>query len=85
MAHNSFEESSGPAMLVFSTKPYGEDFLYAKGCACALCKRIREEIAEKGMIPSGGWCDPRRHYVESEEEFLKRVPDGFLKWPKEHR
>jgi len=31
----------------------------------------------------GGWADPRRGYLESEEDFLGRVPDGFLKWPED--
>lgn len=64
--------------------PYGEGFLYARGCNCALCLKIRELVTTV-YITSGGWCDPRRGYSESEKDFLNRVPDGFLKWPEDHK
>ena len=66
------------------TAPYGEGTLYAKGCGCALCMKILSLIRERGMITGGGWADPRRNYLESKEEFKKRVPDGFTEWPKDH-
>jgi len=64
--------------------PYGADTMYARGCYCDLCVKIRQLIEENGMIGSGGWADPRRHYHEQEDEFLKRIPDGFVKWPEDH-
>ena len=66
-------------------KPYGEDIIYKKGCWCPLCLKIRQLIEEQGMITTGGWADPRRFYHESEEDFLKRIPDGFISWPSEHK
>ena len=64
--------------------PYGEDTLYAKGFDCALCIKIRK-LLYGSFITSGGWCDPRRGYLEPEDEFLKRILDGFLKWPEDHK
>jgi hypothetical protein len=37
------------------------------------------------MSASGGWCDPRRNYGESEKDFIERVPDGALTWADEHK
>ncbi len=65
-------------------KSYGEDTLYVKDCYCDLCVKIYQLIKENGMITSGGWADPRRFYLEQEDEFLKRVPNGFVKWPEDH-
>ncbi len=61
------------------------DPLYFMKCDCALCLKIRE-LTDKGnvMILQGGWADPRRHYLESEEDFLERIPDGFIRWPEDH-
>ncbi len=64
--------------------PFGADTLFTRGCFCDLCVKIRLLIEEHGMITSGGWADPRRGYLEQEDEFLKRVPDGFIRWPKDH-
>ena len=49
-------------------------------CGCKLCKFLQSYNGTHG-----GWCDPRRGYSEREEDFIKRVPDGFLVWPEEHR
>jgi hypothetical protein len=70
----------------FSTQriPYGAGILYAVGCFCPCCIKIRELIDKGGMITSGGWADPRRGYSESEKDFLERVPDGFIKWHEDH-
>lgn len=48
-------------------------------CNCGLCSFIS---TYEGT--SGGWADPRKHYSESEKDFLIRVPDGFIKWPNDH-
>jgi len=62
--------------------PYGEGKMWAKGCECSRCAKMRE-ITDNGylLIPFGGWLDPRRHYLESETAFLERVPDGVLHAP----
>ena len=54
-----------------------------KSCGCELCELIHK-LHNEGFMRDGGWCDPRRYYFENEEEFIKRVPDGILRWPKEH-
>jgi len=68
---------------------YGEGLIYTKDCQCAACIKFRKLIHptpnELVMITTGGWCDPRRSYLESEDDFLKRVPDGILQWPEDHR
>ena len=56
-------------------------FCSTEGCHCALCGQIR---SLGPGIGSGGWADPRRDYDESEEDFLRRVPDGFIRWPDDH-
>ena len=53
-------------------------------CDCALCKKIMEIKASFGLWAGQGWADPRRGYSETEEAFLKRVPDGFVKFPEDH-
>jgi hypothetical protein len=64
--------------------PYGAYTLYSPNCLCGCCNKIRHLIKENGMITSGGWADPRRGYLESEEDFLERVPDGFIRWAEDH-
>lgn len=49
------------------------------GCQCALCKVYRNL-----EMFSDGWADPRRYYLEGVDEFIARVPDGFLEWPTDH-
>jgi hypothetical protein len=53
-------------------------------CGCALCEFIKEYNKNPDHT-SGAWCDPRRQYLESDEDFIKRVPDGFLSWPDRHK
>lgn len=55
-----------------------------ESCGCALCEFIKKYLSVDMWPYVGPWADPRRHYLESEEEFLERVPDGFLRWPEEH-
>jgi hypothetical protein len=68
---------------------YGAGTLYSVNCFCALCVKIRnlrdEALSRNSFLMSGGWADPRRKYLENEEDFLKRVPDGFLVWPEDHK
>ena len=75
---------AGVVYVLDNQQEYGAGTLYAPGCPCALCEKIRSVIGERGMITSGGWADPRRGYMESEEKFLARVPDGFIRWPAAH-
>lgn len=56
---------------------YDPKFMFK--CECDLCKFLRTYEGTHG-----GWCDPRRGYLEKEEEFLNRVPDGFICWPSDH-
>lgn len=59
---------------------------YESNCKCGLCRVIREFAEEKApYFCTGGWIDPRRFYLEKEDEFLKRVPDGFITWPEDHK
>lgn len=60
------------------TTTYDPNFMHK--CSCDLCLFLR---IYRGT--HGGWADPRRGYSESEEDFLERVPDGFIKWPDNHR
>ncbi len=53
-------------------------------CQCALCKKIIE-LTQDAFITSCGWADPRRRYMEDSDAFLERVPDGFLRWPDDHK
>jgi hypothetical protein len=53
--------------------------LEQESCGCRLCKFLE---TYNGI--HGGWADPRRGYSESEEDFIERVPDGFLTWPDDH-
>lgn len=75
-------EAVGRAFGEQMSKPHGEGTLWAKGCECARCLKMRE-ITDEGrlIIPMGGWGDPRRHYLEGPGEFLERVPDGFVELP----
>ena len=69
---------------VFDPKT-GISMPYYKVCPCTLCKKINdlmENVSE--VILYHVWADPRREYAESEEDFLTRIPDGFITWPKEH-
>ncbi len=63
---------------------YGEDTLYAKGCNCALCEKVKQIIKSHQSFLSGGWADPRRLPFELGTDFISRVPDGFLVWPEDH-
>lgn len=56
---------------------YDPEFMFK--CDCDLCVFLR---TYNGTY--GGWADPRRGYLETEGDFLKRVPDGFLVWPEDH-
>ena len=56
---------------------YDPNFMFH--CGCGLCLFLRTYFGAHG-----GWCDPRRGYLESESDFLRRVPDGFLTWPADH-
>jgi len=77
----------GMPHAVMST-PVGEGSSYAKDCYCALCENNRELIRaayrDGTFAPFGPWCDPRRGYSESKEEFKARVPNGFTEWPEDH-
>jgi hypothetical protein len=45
-------------------------------CQCNFHRFFRGQI-----WCSGGWLDPRRNYNETAEEFLRRIPDGFVQVP----
>ena len=63
--------------------------VYTIDCECEVCQKFKALVhpvpGETVIFTGVGHCDPRRHYLESEEEFLKRVPDGVLRWPKDHK
>lgn len=66
----------------------GEMF-YTIGCECEACKKfyslIHPDEFTTVFFGGGGHCDPRRYYLESEKDFLERVPDGVLRWPEDHK
>jgi hypothetical protein len=76
--------------FIIDYSTWGEETIYTKGCECSACKKLYSLIHpdEKTivMFGSGGWNDPRRMYHETDpQEFLKRVPDGILQWPEDHK
>lgn len=64
-----------------SNRSNGNGFI---SCGCSLCEYLSSRHERGLVVTSGGHCDPRRGYSETAEEFLKRVPDGFLIWPENH-